>query len=111
MSLVFCIKLLNIILITADMRVYSLKTDFYKEVPPDKHSSLFIIPGAEFSPSNSNEKRWEEYHIIENRKIIGKVYLVGRHQNSKGASIIGFHNLIYNIFCGGNADDALKLIG
>ncbi|MGC8544691.1 MAG: radical SAM protein [Athalassotoga sp.] len=78
-------------------------------IPIDKHPPIFIIPGAKFVSESPSSNLYECYELREKGKTSEKIYLVPTFKDSQGAAIIGFHNLVYNYFCGGSADDALKM--
>jgi len=78
-------------------------------ISSDKYPPIFIIPGAEFVLEPSLHERYERYIVMENGNASGEVYLVPNSKNSKGAAIIGFYNLMYNYFCGGSVNEALRM--
>ncbi len=79
-------------------------------IPPDKWPPFLIIPGAEFFQNPIKGERCEAYKVVYKGRIRRRMYLCGKSKNSKGAFVFGFHNFIYNIFCGGTAEEALKII-
>ncbi|MBP6989694.1 radical SAM protein [Candidatus Shapirobacteria bacterium] len=76
------------------------------ELSPNSQLSLFLLPGAEFYRKPQTIKA-QEYQNPENQNT---VYLDVARVGGRGASIIGWWNIVNRIFCGGSAYDAYQLI-
>ena len=68
--------------------------------------SLFILPGAEFYQSPFTQFA-QSYFDPEKKQ---KIFLDLGREKGKGASLLGWQNLINKVFCGGSAFDSLDLI-
>ncbi len=81
--------------------------DSATELLPSSQLSLFLLPGAEFYQKPQTKKA-QKYQNPENQSV---VYLDVARIGGRGASIIGWWNIVNRIFCGGSAYESYQLIG